>query len=64
MAAEEAKWICCFCGGGINRQGTDPCLLSVHTADEKPQWWHCHGACFKERMAKQPAVIYDPPKHF
>ena len=54
---------CCFCGQGIAETGTDPCQVTVSTADkDKWQVWYSHGACFKERLAhlEQCPGFFDP----
>lgn len=45
---------CCLCGNEIEATDTDPCEVSVTTAEGKWQVWWCHGNCFK-------AAIKDPP---
>jgi hypothetical protein len=61
MAGEkhEGSMLCCFCGKKIERSNPDPCVISVTTANHEGQWWACHGACFKERLAQDPPA-FDP----
>jgi hypothetical protein len=57
---------CCFCGKEIEDHPPDPCRVTVETSDGKWQVWHCHGACFRARLARVPD--YPPgffdPAHF
>lgn len=55
-------WLCCFCGGEIEINGVDPCRLVVTTQERKDQFWSCHAACFKDRLAKEPDIF--EPAHF
>jgi hypothetical protein len=57
-----STWLCCFCGKEIEEQESDPCQLTVNTADNRDQWWSCHGSCFKERLATDPPIFQ--PAHF
>jgi hypothetical protein len=44
--------VCCFCGKSVEPNGVDPCSVVVETT-VKGQWqfWYCHAACFRERLA-------------
>jgi len=55
-------WLCCFCGKEIEVRDPDPCRVVVTTHDGKDQWWSCHAACFKDRLAKDPPIF--EPVHF
>jgi hypothetical protein len=64
MSATISSFLCCFCGGEIERRNSEPLLLTIHTSpDNKDQWWWCHASCFKERLANDPAGIFEPA-HF
>lgn len=56
---------CCFCGRDIEKTAVDPCRVTVHTTDGKPQFWMCHGSCFRERLTDPPNApgLFDPA-HF
>jgi hypothetical protein len=58
---------CCFCGKTIEKQGKDPCQITVEPNDGDDKWqvWYCHGACFKSHLAVLPDVpgFFDPA-HF
>jgi hypothetical protein len=41
---------CCFCGKAIDKEGVDPCSVTVETREEKSQTWFCHAACFRSRL--------------
>lgn len=47
---------CCLCGREIEATETDPCEVTVTTANGKWQMWWCHGDCFSyygpERRAR------------
>jgi hypothetical protein len=58
----KSMWLCCFCGQEIEETGPDPCRLTVQTSKGKDQWWSCHGACFKKRIASEPPIFN--PAHF
>ncbi|HYM31590.1 MAG TPA: hypothetical protein VEU47_09840 [Candidatus Cybelea sp.] len=61
MAKIEATFgPCCFCGAPIKEAGTDPCRLTVETAEAKWQVWFCHGECFRARLA----TLEDNPDFF
>jgi hypothetical protein len=62
VAMATSMWLCCFCGQEIEEADSDPCRLTVQTSDGKPQYWSCHGACFKERLATEPPIF--GPAHF
>jgi len=48
---------CCFCGKQIKRNGTDPCRLTVSTAnDRRQQVWFCHAVCFKSCLTDDPMM--------
>ena len=56
---------CCFCGGGITSNATDPCRITVETTGEKWQVWFCHGQCFKDRLVQTPDLLdFFAPAHF
>jgi hypothetical protein len=54
---------CCFCGRDIEKQGPDPCRITVETQQEKWQTWFTHAECFKERLTRAAAVDLSPA-HF
>jgi hypothetical protein len=62
MPVEVTFGPCCFCGRDIAKTSIDPCRVSVVTADGKPQFWACHGACFRERLADPPEApgLFEP----
>jgi len=65
MAAKESRIEfspCCFCGTVIEKQGTDPCRITVETVTGKWQVWFCHGACFRQRLAEIPEApgLFEP----
>jgi hypothetical protein len=44
---------------------TDPCWVRVETAEAKWQIWHCHAACFRERLVDLPEMPgFFEPAHF
>jgi hypothetical protein len=45
---------CCFCGKDIEAHKTDPCRVTVETANGKWQVWSCHGDCFRTRLIDLP----------
>jgi hypothetical protein len=53
----DSKLLCCFCGKEIERSHSDPCVIRVVTSNHEDQLWACHGACFKEKLAKEPPVF-------
>lgn len=56
---------CCFCGKHVEKQGIDPCEITVETAGGKFQVWYCHGACFKALLADLPdnhAEVFEPAR--
>ena len=58
---------CCFCGKEIEKQGPDPCWITVEPVNGKDRWqvWYCHGECFKARLAELPdAPGFFDPAHF
>jgi hypothetical protein len=56
---------CCFCAQPISKSTVDPCRVTVSTQGEKWQVWHCHAACFKERLKSPPeAPDLFEPAHF
>jgi hypothetical protein len=59
MTDTKSAWLCCFCGDEIDERGPDPCRITVTTAENKPQWWACHGECFKKRLGG-PREIFEP----
>jgi len=54
--------LCCFCGDQIEIRAPDPCRVIVVTSEQKDQFWACHSACFKEKLAKEPPIF--EPGHF
>lgn len=56
---------CCFCAQPISTTAVDPCSVTVSTRVDKWQVWHCHAACFKERLKGPPkAPDLFEPAHF
>jgi hypothetical protein len=56
---------CCFCGAEIETTATDPCSVTVTTAQGKWQVWKAHGDCFKAALAEPPeAPSLFTPAHF
>ena len=53
--------LCCFCGQDIASSETDPCEVTVETANKMWQVWYCHGDCFKSRITKDLDL---EPAHF
>jgi hypothetical protein len=54
--------MCCFCGKSVDRTATDPCRVTVETAEGKEQIWYSHGACYRERLANLPDApdLFEP----
>jgi len=48
---------CCFCAQQIADTAIDPCRVTVETSGGTVQWWYCHAACFKGRLANPPELI-------
>ena len=65
-AIPKVSWgPCCFCALEIRPTETDPCRVTVETANKKWQLWFCHGVCFKERLANPPHLMgMFEPAHF
>lgn len=61
----EVAWgPCCFCGQSIEKTDTDPCEVRVTISAGGKRWqiWHCHGRCFRDRLAVLPGNegFFDP----
>jgi hypothetical protein len=56
---------CCFCGSSILASETDPCTVTVTTAQNKWQVWKCHGQCFRTHLIELPKYpgLFEPA-HF
>src|SRR3974377_200448 len=53
---------CCFCSRPIEKNNTDPCRITVETANGKWQVWFCHGNCFRQKLSDLPEApgLFEP----
>jgi hypothetical protein len=49
----------------MEKNNTDPCRITVETANGKWQVWFCHGNCFRQKLSDLPEApgLFEPA-HF